>query len=663
MKLLHIKLLLVTVLMLFLSFTSYCQKKPKEPFREFTVGLSDLLHVFYDPSSLPHYQESVCAQVSSYDTTGGNDDGFSGLYSFIKRNEDSTLVIFDVVGPGVINRIWTPTPSYDSLDFYIDSQLEPTFTICYHDLFSGNVFPFIQPLCGNQLGGFYCYLPILFQNHCKIIFRGKNTQFHQIQYRLYPPGTPVKSFNLRPDEKEKADLKKIKSLWTKESKSINDFYDSTELNQIVNTIYLAPGQTAQVMKKDHGGRILGMEFSPASSFEGLSKNIDIRITWDNEKESAVYCPAADFFGYAFGVPSMKSLLIGTDGEKNYCYFPMPFDESALVELIYRKPEDFQSAIPVSILCKVFYTNKPRDPVKEGKFYSYWNKNSPAKERQPHLFLKASGKGHYIGTVLQAQGLESGMTTFFEGDDSTAIDGHFRMHGTGSEDYFNGGWYALPDRWDAAMSLPLSGAIDYSLPFCRTGGYRLFLSDKISFEKSIYHSIEHGPVNNKALADYTSVCYYYCSSLSCFNPPPSNQTSKIFLPDTFMFYPQLMFLGINDNISIKTEWAYLTGGETYTFTANNESGLRIPLKELPYGDYRVFVDFIRHPEGCIFSLWQRQTILSTSWIDSYQNEKIREKKLYLADVHIDNLLNTITLRFRTTPSKNQFMLNRLIFVRK
>ena len=56
-----------------------------------------------------------------------------------------------------------------------------------------------------------------------------------------------------------------------------------------------------------------------------------------------------------------------------------------------------------------------------------------------------------------------MTLFFEGDDSTYVDNKMRLHGTGSEDYYNGGWYALLDRWDRGNSLPLHGCLDYSLP--------------------------------------------------------------------------------------------------------------------------------------------------------------------------------------------------------
>src|SRR5688572_6525801 len=94
---------------------------PQLMFAQQKLRLKDLLKDFYDLSSLPVYlSQTHMAQESSYDRTGNNNDGFNGTYSFIRRNADSTLVLFDVKGPGVVNRIWTPTPTDDSLDFYID---------------------------------------------------------------------------------------------------------------------------------------------------------------------------------------------------------------------------------------------------------------------------------------------------------------------------------------------------------------------------------------------------------------------------------------------------------------------------------------------------------------------------------------------------------------
>ena len=217
-------------------------------------SLSSELSSFYDLSRLPVYSEnSISGQVSSYDTTGGNDDGFSGKYSFIRRNADSTLVIFDVHGAGVINRIWTPTPSDDTLDFYIDSNNKPAFSLKYLDLFSGKQYPFVAPLCGNQLGGYYCYLPILFSKSCRIIFRGKKTQFHQIQYRLFKHQDAVKPFSLNLNENEKQALKKIEALWNKKPKVFHDFYPYPTLG-IDTILNIKPGTTATLLHSNVGGR-------------------------------------------------------------------------------------------------------------------------------------------------------------------------------------------------------------------------------------------------------------------------------------------------------------------------------------------------------------------------------------------------------------------------
>ncbi|UJH90674.1 DUF2961 domain-containing protein [Antarcticibacterium sp. 1MA-6-2] len=192
---------------------------------------------------------------------------------------------------------------------------------------------------------------------------------------------------------------------------------------------------------------------------------------------------------------MQSLLLGTKDNVNYSYFPMPFDSGAKIEIVYRSPDSSAGNNAIPVKGKIYFRKEKRDREKEGKFYVYWNSNFNAPTGEPHLLLKGKGKGHYVGTVLQAQGLEPGMTLFFEGDDVTTIDGEVRVHGTGSEDYFNGGWYALLDRWDRKISLPLHGALDYSLPFSRTGGYRLFISDKMPFNEEIHHTIEHGPEEN------------------------------------------------------------------------------------------------------------------------------------------------------------------------
>src|SRR5439155_25030212 len=61
----------------------------------------DALEALYRLDRLPRLRQAVrTGCVSSYDRTGGNDDGFSGKYSFIRKEGDG-LVIGDLKGPGL----------------------------------------------------------------------------------------------------------------------------------------------------------------------------------------------------------------------------------------------------------------------------------------------------------------------------------------------------------------------------------------------------------------------------------------------------------------------------------------------------------------------------------------------------------------------------------
>ena len=631
---------------------------PKTP-----LGLEDFLEDLYDISSLPAYASGThSAEVSTYDRTGLNNDGFEGTYSFIRRNADSSLVIFDVKGPGVINRIWTPTPSDDSLDFFIDDTAKISFTICYRDLFSGKVYPFIAPLCANQLGGFYCYLPVPFNESCKIVFRGKRTRFHQIGYRLFPEGIGVDKFSLPLKKEQEQAIEKIKLKWNNPSFNVKDINnEKLTFSSIRKNLTLSPGENATVFETKTAGRIIGFEISSPDNLEKIARSIDLKITWDNEGTAAVYCPLADYFGYAFGKPSMKSLLIGSDGENNYSYFPMPFDKSARIELLYRAPADGNKERAINFQSKIFFTKQKRDIANEGKFYAWWRRDNPVPVNQPHVMLDIKGKGHFVGTALQAQGLKTGMTIFFEGDDSTVVDGELRMHGTGSEDFFNGGWYALLDCWDAAMSLPLSGALDYSIPLCRTGGYRLFVGDKVSFERSFFQSIEHGGEYNLVPADYTSVNYYYCNKPSQQKIVPSAENTKIYMPDTLMLYPQLLNIGMDGKVVTETKWAFPINGLTFYYTVEQDTRLRISLKDIPPGSYHMYLDYVKSPGGAQFSIWQRQTAL-TGWIETSNDKVERDEMRAMSDIFITPLNNTVSFQFKTTAIQNQFILNRIILVK-
>ena len=423
---------------------------------------------------LPQFQEGVITrQISSYDTTGGNDDGFSGRFSVL-RIENGNSVVAELKGSGVIQRIWTPTPSNDTIQFFFGGEKTPRIELKFIDLFSGEKYPFLRPVVGNEVGGYYCYLPIPYQNSCKIVYKGKRMQFFQIQFRELKGGQTVSSFpkNLSKDEDEA--LTSVINVWKKSGEEINVLSLSLldNIKATTKSVVVKPGEIKSIFNTTTGGRVVGIEITPQLLLNSEFKDLIFRARWDNESVPAINCPLTDFFGYAFGKPSMQSMLVGVKNGTHYCYLPMPFDKKAIIELEFIKNTLNESTeIPVNVT--VYYIETKR-ATNEGKFYAEWRREINPEMGKPYLILNKTGLGHYIGTALQSQGLNSGMTLFFEGDDVCTIDGEMRFHGTGSEDAFNGGWYALPDCWDQAFSLPMHGCLAYSIPLARTGAYRFFL---------------------------------------------------------------------------------------------------------------------------------------------------------------------------------------------
>lgn len=471
------------------------------------LGLEELHRI----DLLPEMRRSVhVGSVSSYDRTGGNDDGFSGKYSFVTK-EDDGLIIADLEGPGIIYRIWTPTPSDDLLEFYFDGETRPRIAVTFRELFMGRHRPFVSPLVGYGAGGFYSYVPIPYENSCRIKVRSERVQFYQINFAQYPKNAPVESWNVTVSDACKGHEAEAAALFASPGADISQHTvpQGTPCEIHEASVSLESGKTATLFETNRGGRIAGLRLSPASALAGKARDLLLRIHWDGEEKPAVICPAGDFFGYAWGKPAMTSLFVGTTDNTAYCYYPMPFEQSAKIELVSQR----LAGPAVELDAEVVFAPAARND-REGKFYAVWRRENPTTNGKPFTFLETQGKGHIVGCILQAQGMVSGSTYFFEGDDQTTIDGEMVIHGTGSEDFFNGGWYDVPGRWEKRLSFPLSGCLGYQKHLGRTGGYRLMVGDTYAFNKSILQTIEHAPTGNNLKTDYCSVSYLYLSE------PPS-----------------------------------------------------------------------------------------------------------------------------------------------
>lgn len=484
------------------------------------------------PDLLAELRNSVSiGAISSYDRSGGNDDGFSGKYSFI-RKEANGLVIADLKGPGVIYRIWSPTVTDDMTEFYFDGEAAPRIRIPFSAIFSGKSEHFPAPLSGSGAGGSYSYVPLPYRKSCKVMVLAQKLRFIQINYATYPVEAGITTYPASAEYRRQ--VEEARNLFAASGEDISARLapPGAKPLKVSKTVRLAAGKPAVVFETRHPGRILGLRLGPPAAFASKRRGVRLRIYWDGSNEAAVDCPAGDLFGYAWGQPAIRSLLAGTAGDWNYLYLPMPFDRSARVELVQEDPV----AVPTEVKAEIIYADVPRR-ASEGRLFALWRRENPTESGRPFTFLEASERGHVVGAILQAQGKESGETLFFEGDDETTIDGELVIHGTGSEDFFNGGWYDVSGRWDGPLSLPLSGALGYQKHLARTGGYRFFLGDAYPFRRSISQVIEHAPTGNNLPADYAGTIFFYAQGeprVTRQRLTPSDR--QVHDPDRIVFQP-------------------------------------------------------------------------------------------------------------------------------
>jgi hypothetical protein len=217
---------------------------------------------------LPTFKQSVkIGMFSSYDRTGGNDDGFRGTHSFI-RKEAGNLVIAEMTGPGAVTRIWTPTPSDDLIEFYFDGETAPRISEKFFDLFSGKRFPFLAPVSGVGAGGFYTYVPLEYKKSLKVVVKAVNFNFYQINYATYTDNANVESYAGQTSQKFKDDLEKARKFINSAGADISN-YGATDAAKIQTKSFdgsLAAGKSLTVYESKKAGRIVGLKISPASVF-------------------------------------------------------------------------------------------------------------------------------------------------------------------------------------------------------------------------------------------------------------------------------------------------------------------------------------------------------------------------------------------------------------
>ena len=270
------------------------------------------------------------------------------------------------------------------------------------------------------------------------------------------------------------------------------------------------------------GIIRQMWMTVASADPHYLRRISLRMYWEGEEDPSVDVPFGDFFGNGFEKSHYTALPMGVSSGGFYTYLPMPFRHRARVVAVNG----------TGAVVDAFYFNANVEqevdlPRPLATFHAAWNRDPRTASSRPHRILQARGAGHLVGVSLNAEGYEEGYG-FLEGDEIFTVDGDFRGQGTGTEDYFNGGWYFQ----DGPFAAPYHGVVMMDPEKGRVAAYRWHLPDPVRFRDSIRLELEHGH-GNEAVADYATVAYWYQTEphfpLPELPPPDERRVLEVKVP--------------------------------------------------------------------------------------------------------------------------------------
>lgn len=450
------------------------------------------------------------------------------------RREGDRTVVFEADGPGCIWRVWSAWPQMGHVEIYLDGASEPALDRPFRELFGGvglqdlNL-PELTPVLSR---GHNRYLPIPYNESCRILMAPDWGRFYHFTYSTFPPDTVLPRFTDPPSAAEQILLAEKDRELALRGRRFHP--PGTELVQ--TELRLAPGGAVRLAELAGSGAIDGLLVEPddellADAEAGL-RELTLTMHWDGQAEPAVWSPLGEFFGAAPGIQPFRALPAGQQPDRLYCLWHMPFADGALAEL---RNEGRRTR---RLRCTVAQRPLPPDAGELLRFHAKWHPDAFVERSQGRgrnidwPILNVQGRGRFVGVHLHVWNRwtiprEEPATWWYgagadktidwwwgEGDEKFFVDGEKfpSSFGTGSEDYVGYAWAAEPpfSLFESAYACQPFTAIDGN---GHTSVNRFHICDDVPFQTSFEGCIEKYKDNrwgetggNHCL--YDAVAYWY-----------------------------------------------------------------------------------------------------------------------------------------------------------
>jgi hypothetical protein len=480
---------------------------------------------------LPFLQDSeeTTHQFCSYDRAGDNYD-FAYFPLYMETNGE--CVIFDAFGPGCLYRlhmnIWHDHELYKgvAIRFYFDDEQSPRIDMDVSTFFSADnpLGVFQSPLAYNGKNRFRMfYHPFSFKKRLKVCLSsepggGLSTvsepwtgrygdipdpkhHWYEFTHQLFTEN-PAGSESWTPELGRSMMPSLIQSL---EGGLIgHDPKPAQGSRKTVKTHEIGVRQAATFWKSSHGaGSIAALRITVnyANDVDALFKSW-LKITFDHAASAQIEAPLGCFFGaYRTSLQSsFVSLPLGYSNGGGYCYFPMPYWKSAVVQIENRGEEAVTVTVAIDYK-EAVAMNYPKERC--GYLHAHYHREDPRSEGKDYAYLETNGCGQVVGHVVMRwnTSMEEDERTYFDGSRVPSIIGE------GFEDDHDMGW-GLQN-----LTQPLFGAV--SAKGGAGGVYRFLLPDMYCFSSGIKYGHQtygpHSPLGHEGMysaGTEESVTFWY-----------------------------------------------------------------------------------------------------------------------------------------------------------
>jgi len=397
---------------------------------------------------------------------------------------------------------------YEVLRIYVDDLSRPAMEVPLTDL--GEDDPFARPLAGRTVAATVSYTPISFRHRLRVVLGRTNTfcaYFYHVDVKRIDSATRPFSPRLADDPAYGASAAMLGQAGDAREASPGevDWEQNTEV---------PAGAEAVAFSDASGGTLTRLGVQCDDAMAARLAGADLRVFYDESERPAFDVPLDAFCGAREQLAPLRTLALRVDraegGLSTEMYLPMPYRRS--VRIVVRNRGD----VPISLKISGRVDRAlPAEP------WGYLHARSfavagPQPEGSRFEVVSVSGRGRHVGTFLFAAGDgDRRMGPFrtslniLEGNEEGIIDGVAKIFGTGTEDYFNAGFYFGAGPFDSPFAAAnyVKGGFSNEpgvVSCCRWH----VLSDAIDFQESFALRFQYGVDNPAMVRRYATVAYYY-----------------------------------------------------------------------------------------------------------------------------------------------------------